>query len=88
MQRNIADGGSADKHGLEASDGRKFAGASDLNGNIQNLRLNFFRRLFMGHGPARFSGDESQLFLAGKTIDFVDHAVNIKRQIVTNTSDF
>lgn len=42
----------------------------------------------MSHGPARFSGDESQLFLAGKTIDFVDHAVNIKRQIVTNTSDF
>ena len=45
----------------------------------QNLGLDFFRRILMSYCPARLSGDKTQLFLAGKTVDLVDHAVNIKR---------
>ena len=79
VQRNVADCGSSDKHRFQTSDRCKFARSSHLNSYIQNLGLDFFRRILMSYCPARLSGDKTQLFLAGKTVDLVDHAVNIKR---------
>src|SRR3954468_20456347 len=57
------------------------AGAADLNLDVLEHGLRAFGGELMGDAPARSSADEAEAALPVETIDLVDHAVDVERQV-------
>ena len=80
MQGGVGNGNAADEYGLQAGNRGYCAGASDLYINGFDNGQCFFGREFVGNGPARRTGDETQFFLLRQAVDFDHHAVDFIRQ--------
>ena len=81
VQRGVGNGHAAHKHGRELGHGRELASAPHLHLNGLHGGELFLRRVFVGHGPARFAGDEAQALLQVAAVDLVDHAVDVEGQV-------
>ena len=82
VQRGVGHGHAADKHRREFCHRREFAGAPDLHVNGQHGGQLLLRRVFVRHGPARLAGFKAQITLQRQAVDFVNHAVDVVRQLV------
>ena len=76
MQRGVADGDTAHKHGLEARNWRNGAGAPNLKLNIPYQRGCFLSGKLVGHGPARGAGVAAQFILQFEAVNFDHGTVN------------
>ena len=80
MQGGVGNGNAADEYRLQAGNRSYCAGATDLYINGFDNGQCFFGGEFMGNGPARCTGDETQFFLLCQTVNFDHHTVDFIRQ--------
>src|SRR5690606_21145449 len=77
VQGGVADHDAADGDGMQAGDGGQGAGAADLNVDAFQHGRRLLRREFVGDGPTRASGDETEALLPVQPVDLIDHAVDV-----------
>ena len=87
MQGGVGHGHTAHKHRREFGHGCEFAGAPHLHVNGQHAGELLLRRVFVRHRPARLAADKAQALLQRQAVDLVDHAVNVKRQLVAQRAN-
>ena len=88
VQRGVGDRHPAHKHRRQPRHGGEFAGAPHLHVDAQHSGDLLLRRIFVGHGPARFARDKAQLALLRQAVDLVNHTVDVKGQLVPRGTDF
>ena len=75
VERGAPHGGPGQQHRFEVGHGGDGSGASDLERDAVDTRERLFGLEFVGYGPFRGLGRESQLAPHGEVVDLDDHAV-------------
>lgn len=95
VERGAGDDDASDLDRFEVGDRRQFAGASDLELDIEDLGDLLLGWELESDGPSGAFGDEAELFLEVVIIDFDDHAIDIvvesgplEHEIVVALEDF
>ena len=71
-----------DEDRLHHAEGRDAAGASDLDGDVQQPGAYLLGRVLVGGGPARHSGGVAQTALEGVVVELEDDAVDLVDEVV------
>ena len=82
VQRGVGHGHAADEHRCQLGHRRQLAGAPDLDVDAKYGRQLLLRRVFVRHRPARLTRFKTQLALQAQAVDLVNHAINVKGQLV------
>ena len=80
MQRRIGHHHATDLDRREPRHRRDCACAPDLYINVQHGGAHLLRREFVRNRPTRRARDKAELALLRGIIDFIHHAINVKRQ--------
>ena len=78
---------SGNKHRLKVCNRCKHTGTSDIDFNINNLCLFFFRRILVSYSPFREFWGASEFIPSIKIVYLYNSAVNIERQCITYFTD-
>ncbi|MNQ75089.1 hypothetical protein D3C85_898690 [compost metagenome] len=87
MQCGVGHRDTGDLDRFQTRHRRHRPGAADLEFHIEQLGEFFHRREFVGDGPARFAGAETQFALGGNAVDLEHHAVDFIRQRAATLTD-
>ena len=71
-----------DEDRLHHAEGRDAAGASDLDGDVQQAGTDLLGRVLVGGGPAGHSGGVAQAALKGVVVELEDDAVDLVDEVV------
>ena len=88
VQRRARHAAAADSHRFERRDRREHSGATDLDQNIEQLRLDPFGLVLVSDRPARRFGGEAERLALRESIDFHDRAIRLVDEIVPHLIEF
>jgi hypothetical protein len=87
MKSHVGDHHPANADGRQPPDRCELSGSPDLDVDRLEGRLGLLRRKFMRQSPPRRARDEAQPLLVVKSINLVDHTIDIERQVAARLLD-
>ncbi len=87
VEGDVADDHAADADGGQATDRGQLSGAADLDLDPLERGLGLFGGEFVRDRPARRAADEAKALLPVETVELVDDAVDVERQVSAGLLD-